>query len=86
MSLRPLLLAVPVALIAAGLSFSPASAVDNGADNPFELAQATPPAPPPPPAGREMRDRPAFSPKAFCIDQIARRAGNRTAMKIRLEL
>ncbi len=88
MSFRPRLLAIPVALAtAAGLSLTiPAFALDGAADDPFELAQATPSAPPPPAAGPERHARPAFNPKAFCIDQVARRAGNRTAVKIRLEL
>src|SRR5882672_8546023 len=90
MSFRPLLLAVPLALVTAA-SFSltsPASALDGSADDPFELTQATPPAPPPPPgAGPERRgDRAAFNPKAFCLDHIARRASNRTYIKVRLEL
>ncbi|MBV8410353.1 MAG: Spy/CpxP family protein refolding chaperone [Alphaproteobacteria bacterium] len=89
---RPLLLAVPLALMtAASLSFvSPAMALDGGGDDPFELAQATPPASPPPAApgaGPERRDdRRAFNPRAFCLDRIAHRAGNRAAVKVRLEL
>jgi LTXXQ motif family protein len=89
MSFRPLLLAVPLALVtAAGLSLmTPASALDGGTDDPFELAQATPPATPPPAAGgQDRRDRAAFSPKSVCLEQIARRAGNRTYIKTRLEL
>src|SRR5262245_25855796 len=90
MSLRPLLLAAPLAL-AAGLAFAtPASALDAGLDDPFELAQATPPAPPQPPgpgAGPERRgDRQAFNPKSFCLDQVARRASNRAYIKVRMEL
>ena len=81
---RPLLLVAPAAL-AAGLMFAtPASALDAGFDDLLELAQATPP---PPPAGPERRDRmAAVNPKAVCLDQIARRAGNRTYLKIRLDL
>ena len=91
MSFRPLLLSVPTALVAAaGLAWlsSPAMALDSGLDDPFELAQATPPGGPPPAAGgADRRDRAAaFNPKAFCLDRIARRAGNRTYVKIRLEL
>lgn len=92
MPYRPLLLAVPLVLAtAASLSLaSPAQALDGSADDPFELAQATPPAPPPPAppgAGPERRgDRPAFNPKTFCLDQIARRASNRAYVKVRLEL
>ena len=91
MSFRPLLLAMPLAFVTvAGLALaSPASALDSAADDPFELAQATPSTPPPPPpgAGPERRgDRPVVNPKAFCLDEIARRASNRTYIKIRMEL
>jgi hypothetical protein len=91
MSFRPLLLSVPTALVAAaGLAWlsSPALALDSGSDDPLELAQATPPGAPPPAAGAmDRRDRAAaLNPKAFCLDRIARRAGNRTYVKIRLEL
>jgi hypothetical protein len=88
MSLRPFFLAVPVVLATAAISWaSPAAALDSGADDPFELAQATPPASPPPAAGPERRgDRPAFHPKAVCLDGVARRAGLRTYLKIRLDL
>jgi LTXXQ motif family protein len=91
MSFRPLLLAMPLTLATvAGLALaSPALALDSAADDPFELAQATPSTPPPPPpgAGPERRgDRAAVNPKAFCLDQIARRASNRTYIKIRMEL
>ncbi|CAN5888352.1 hypothetical protein BH11PSE3_BH11PSE3_27050 [soil metagenome] len=89
MSFRPLLLAVPV-ILAAGLAFtSPSWSLDSSVDGDLlELAQATPPAPPPPPAaGPERRERAAaFNPKAMCLDQIARRAGNRTYLKVRLDL
>lgn len=90
MSVRSLLLAAPVVL-AAGLSLSlalatPAAALDNVLDDDdmLELAQATPPAPPA--AGHDGRHRQAFNPKSFCLDRIARRAGNRTYLKVRLEL
>lgn len=92
MSFRSLSLAVPATavfslLAAAGLAWtSPASALDSGED-PLELAQTTPPAAPPPAAGgQERRDRTAFNPKAFCLDRIAHRAGNRAYLKVRLEL
>ena len=65
---------------------SPALALDSGPDDLLELAQATPPTPPPAAGGPERRDRPAVNPKAFCLDQIARRAGNRTYLKVRLDL
>ncbi len=82
MSLRPLIFAVPATAIfslvaAAGLAWtSPAAALDSGSDDPFELAQATPPAAPPPAAGgQDRRDRAGFNPKSVCLEQIARRAG-----------
>lgn len=87
MFLRPLLLAAPTALAACLVLATPASAAFGGIlddDDALELAQATPPAPPA--AGPERRERPAFNPKAFCLDRVARRAGNRTYLKIRLDL
>ena len=86
MSFRPLLLAAPAALIAGLMLATPASAAVGSAldDDLLELAQATPPAPPA--AGTDRRDRAAFNPKAVCLDQIARRAGNRTYLKVRLDL
>lgn len=79
MSFRPLLLAMPTAFVlAAGLAFaSPASALDGAFDDLLELAQAPPPAAAP---GR------TFSPKDMCLDQVARRIGNRAYIKARLEL
>ena len=79
MSFRPLLLAMPTAFVlAAGLAFaSPASALDGAFDDMLELAQAAPPAAA---AGR------SFSPKDMCLDQVARRIGNRAYIKARLEL
>ena len=86
MSFRPLFLAVPAILSAGLLLAAPASALDNGFDDDFlELAQATPPASPPGP-GADRRERAAFNPKAVCLDQVARRAGNRTYLKVRLDL
>jgi LTXXQ motif family protein len=86
MSARPLLLAAPAALAACLLLATPASAAFGGLldDDELELAQATPPTPPA--AGADRRDRPAFNPKAFCLDRVARRAGNRTYLKLKLEL
>jgi hypothetical protein len=94
MSFRPLFPAVATSLVAAaglGLAWmsGPALALDSGFSDPLELAQATPPAvtPPPPAAGgAERADRQAFNPKAFCLDRIARRAGNRAYLKVRLDL
>jgi len=85
MTLRPLLLAVPMTLAAGLLLTAPASALDNAVDDDMvELAQAVPPSPPPAPGAGHQR--PSFNPKSFCLDQVARRAGNRTYLKIRLEL
>ena len=95
MSIRSLVL--PTALVlAAGLAFTaPASAFDLIEDDTIELAQATPPAPPPPPAARGERtpgERGApraersISPKAACIDMVARRIGDRAYVKAKLEL
>ena len=84
---RPLLLAAPVALMAGLVLAMPVSAAVGSVldDDLLELAQATPPAPPA--AGPERRDRMAnFNPKAFCLDRVARRAGNRTYLKIKLDL
>jgi len=84
---RPLLLAAPVALMAGLVLAMPASAAVGSVldDDLLELAQATPPTPPA--AGPERRDRMAsFNPRAFCLDRVARRAGNRTYLKIKLDL
>jgi hypothetical protein len=88
MSARPLLLAAPAALAVCLLLGTPASAAFGGLlddDDALELAQATPPAASPS-ASPDRRDRPAFNPRAFCLDRVARRAGNRTYLKIKLDL
>lgn len=83
MSFRPLLLVAPAALAAGLFLTAPSFALDDGFDEDvLELAQAAPPGPPA--AGAERRA--AFNPKAFCLDRIARRAGNRTYLKIKLDL
>ncbi len=97
MSIRSLLL--PSALVlAAGFAFAtPASAFDLfEADDTIELAQATPAG-----RRRRLRARAAsapaakrgdraversFSPKAACIDMVARRIGDRAYVKAKLEL
>jgi len=85
MSLRPLLVA-PLLIAGLALALPASAALDSLADDDLlELAQATPPAPPA--AGADRRDRAAaFNPKAFCLDRVARRAGNRTYLKIKLDL
>lgn len=79
MSFRPRSLALPTAFVLAmGLGYAiPASALDNDFDSMLEIAQA------PPPAAASGR---SFSPKDMCLDQVARRIGNRAYLKVRLEL
>ena len=88
MSLRPLLLVAPAAFAAGLLLAAPAFSLDGGANGDLlELAQATPATPPAPPAaGPERHARPAFNPQSFCLDRLAKRAGNRTYLKIKLDL
>ena len=92
MSIRPVYLAVPTALVAAaGLAWlTSAAAFDGGFDGGPRFAQAAPPAAQPPAAGGDT-DRGAvrlrtFSPKAMCEEHIARRIGNRAYLKSRLDL
>lgn len=74
--------------LAAGLAVSgPAAA--GLLDDPVELAQAAPANPASPPSaatGHDHRARAAMNPKAMCLDRLARRIGNRTYMKVKLEL
>lgn len=90
MSFRSPLLALSTALVtAAGLAWAslPASAADGGSDDLLELAQTTPPTNPPPgTGGPDQREQRAMNPRAFCLDQIARRAGNRAYIRLRLDL
>lgn len=90
MSFLSPLLALSTALVtAAGLALAsmPASAADGGSDDLLELAQSTPPTNPPPgTAGRDHREHRAMNPKAFCLDKVARRVGNRAYIKLRLDL
>lgn len=90
---RSPLFALSTALVtAASLAWTslPASAADGGSDDLLELAQTTPPTNPPPgaggPGGPDQRGHHAMNPKAFCLDQIARRAGNRAYIRLRLDL
>ncbi len=85
MNIRPLFVVLPVSLVAAAgfALFSGANAAPEGRP---ELAQAQP-APPPPGAGPGMQpERPAFSPRNMCSEQVARRIGNRAYLKARLDL
>jgi hypothetical protein len=98
MHVRPLLLAVPTALVAAaGFAWLTSAAASNGGfDGAPQIAQAAPPvAPPPatgggpvggPPPGGPERMMREFSPKAFCEDRIARRIGTRAYLKAKLDL
>ena len=92
MRVRPVFVAFPAALAAVvGLACLTSAAASNGGfDGMPQLAQATPPAAAPPAAGGGPAaggpDRPAFSPKRFCEERIARRIGQRAYLKARLDL
>ena len=94
MRVRPLFLAFPAALAAvAGLAcLTSAAASNGGVDGMPQFAQATPPAASPPAAGGgpaapgPEQVRPAFSPKKFCEERIARRIGARAYLKAKLDL
>jgi hypothetical protein len=90
MTARSLFVAVPVVVLAGtGLAWlTSAVAIDRDAASPaVELAQATPPAVPPAAGGPDQaRQRPPFSPRAMCIEHVARAVGRRAALKVRLEL
>jgi hypothetical protein len=92
MRVRPVFLALPTALAAiAGLAcLTSALASNGGFEGLPQIAQATPPAATPPAAGGGPATtgpaRPAFSPKAFCEERIARRVGARAYLKEKLNL
>lgn len=88
MPIRPLLLAVPTALVAAaGLAWlTSATAFDGGPDNAPQVAQASPPAATPPAARPEHKMPPAFSPQKMCVEHVARKIGIRAYLKARLDL
>jgi LTXXQ motif family protein len=95
MRMRVFFLAAPAAFVAASLSFvisTSAMAGDVGqiSDTDTLIAQAAPPPPAPPfPGNRaagERRERPAFSPRAMCQEEVARRVGFRAYLKMRLDL
>ena len=84
MSTRPLL-ASSALVLAAGLALAgPAAALDSlPGDDLLELAQASPATPPTSTPERRMR---AMNPQRICLDHLARRIGNRTYLKVKLEL
>jgi hypothetical protein len=97
MHVRSVFLAFPAALAAvAGLAcLTSALASNGGFEGLPQIAQATPPAAAPPAAGGGPATggpalggpaRPAFSPKAFCEERIARRIGARAYLKEKLDL
>lgn len=94
MRVRPFFLAFPAALAAvASLACLTSALASNGGDEGMpKVAQATPPAASPPAAGggpaapTPERVRPAFSPKTFCEERIARRIGARAYLKAKLDL
>jgi hypothetical protein len=94
MRVRPVFLAFPAALAAVVslACLTSALASNGGFDGVPQIAQATPPAAPPPAAGggpaspNPEHVRPAFSPKAFCEERIARRIGARAYLKAKLDL
>ena len=93
MPARPLILAVPAALVAvASIAWLASAAAFDGAPSTVapQLAQAAPPAAMPPAAGggpdRPARAERTFSPRAACKDRVAGRIGNRAYIKARLEL
>jgi hypothetical protein len=85
MSIR-LVLAPAAVACAAGLALAgPAAAAPAG--QPTELAQAAPATPPPGPPSTTLERRVrAMNPKAMCLDQLARRIGHRTYLKVKLDL
>ncbi len=84
---RTSLLASTALALAAGLALaSPVLALDSlPEDDLLQLAQVTQPTPPPAATPMERRMR-AMNPKAMCLDHLARRIGNRTYLKVKLEL
>lgn len=82
MSLRPLLLGASTAFVlAVGVAFPiTVRAAGSDLDDVLELAQSPPPSPGP------GMDRQGFSPRAMCLDRVARRLGNRTYLKAKLDL
>lgn len=81
------LLVVPLAVATlAGLaSLTSASATGTAGDEETSIAQANPP-PPAAKPGEQMRPGRVFSPKSFCMERVARKAGMRAYMKVKLDL
>ncbi|MBM3646546.1 MAG: hypothetical protein FJX11_02020 [Alphaproteobacteria bacterium] len=75
-------LAASTAAVIAGLMVAaPALALDGAVgEDPLELAQAAPALP------TTDRGRTTFNPQSICLDHVARRAGGRTYLRIRLDL
>lgn len=97
MRMRSLLIAAPAAIASVGLAFAISTGAMAGdprqisnsqmSDTGSLIAQAPPPAPPPGPrAAGDRHERPAFSPRAMCLDRVAHRAGFRAYLKVKLEL
>lgn len=88
MKFRPLIVALPVSLVAAaGLAWFavPANAVNGGTQ--LAQAQTTPaPAPQPPAANTDNRPMRHFSPQKACYERSARKIGQRAYLKARLDL
>lgn len=95
MRIRAFFLTTPIALVAVtGLSLvisASAMASDAGQISGSDslMAQAAPTPPATPPGARafgERRERLAFSPRAMCQEQVARRVGFRAYLKTKLDL
>lgn len=92
MKFRPLFLALPASLVAAaGLAWFTVPAGASNAGTQLAQTQTAPqtapqPAPASPGANTDTRPMRQFSPQKACIDQNARRIGQRAYMKARLDL
>lgn len=85
MNLRPLLVAMPVSLVAAaGLAWFAMPATANNPGGP-QLAQ-TQPAQPPAATNTDTRPMRSFSPQKACLNKNARAIGHRAYLKARLDL
>ena len=94
MSTRMKILAVSTAIAAAGSLawLTSAVAFDGGFAGAPQVAQAAPPAATPPAAGggavptTDRLARPAFNPRAMCMERMAHKVGMRAYLKARLDL